>query len=379
MAANPFRFGTPVSESLLVGRETEQAEILRILKDGRNLALTAPRGTGKTSLLLATLAQCKAGGIDTAYADLTPAINTRRFAEVYASALTLEPTSTVEAMQEAVRQLVPSFVPRVTISSSGRPGLQLDLWDRDRDLRVLLERILEAPAQLRQTRGRPLVVVLDDFEDFVAVADLDLLKTFAAAIRRHLSVSYVFVLRRDDSVRTLFQEPRGLFHKLAEPVRLAPVSPQAMALGIEQRFRDAGMSIEVDLVFQLLELAEHIPHYVQMLAHALFEAGRERRTLAESDLRNALSHVLETQAYAFKIQWDQLSPFQRNLALALAGGQTERLHSQRMVTRLGLGSPSTVSKNLRTLIAREVLRKKEDASIRFVDPFFGLWLQRRMT
>jgi hypothetical protein len=378
MAANPFRFGAPVADTALIGRETERAEVVRVIKDVRNLALVAPRGAGKTSLLLAALRDCRAAGIDTAYTDLAPAINTRRFAEIYASALTLEPTSTVEAMQKAISDLVPAFVPRVTISGSGRPGLQLDLWDRDRDLRALLERILDAPAQLRQSRGRPLVVVLDDFEDLVAVAEPELLKALAVAIRRHLAVSYVFALRKDETVRQLFHGQSALFHKLADPVRLSVVPPATMAQGIERLFHAGGVSASRALIDQLLVTADQVPHHVQMLAHALFEEGRERGAAGDAELKVALAHVLEAQAYAFRFQWDQLSPFQRNLVLAIAGGHTERLHSLRSVTRLGLGSPSTVSKNLRTLMAREVLRKDDGSELRFVDPFFGLWLQRRM-
>ena len=88
--------------------------------------------------------------------------------------------------------------------------------------------------------------------------------------------------------------------------------------------------------------------------------------------------MLDAGAYAYKNQWDQLAPHQRNLVLAIAQGYTERLHSQRIVFQLGLGSPSTVSKNLKTLIDREILQKRGQ-TISFVDPFLGLWLQRRMT
>jgi hypothetical protein len=91
-----------------------------------------------------------------------------------------------------------------------------------------------------------------------------------------------------------------------------------------------------------------------------------------------LAEVLESHHYGYRAVWDPLSLHQRNLILAIAQGFTERLHSQRMVFDLGLGSPSTVSKNLKTLIERELLQKTASA-VSFVDPFFGHWLRRRMT
>jgi len=378
MPGNPFRFGTPVSESLLIDREQEKEELIKVLRESRNLVLLAPRGIGKSSLLHAVCAACPDEGIDAAYVDLFPAINSRRFAELYASALTLEPSSTVEDMQQAVRHLVPTFAPRVTISGAGRPELQLDLWDRARDIQALMDRIFEVPAEMQAASKRPLAVIFDDFEDLVASADADLLRDLANAVRKHGSVAYVFVLRRQTTVERLFQKPKSPFYKLADPVRLDPVPEGEMSTGLQALFAENGVQIERELVYELMAVASNVPHYMQMLAHSVHEEARGEGKADTSHLRAALAHVLDGQAYAFKYQWDQLSPHQKTLVLAIAQGHTEKLHSQRMVVRLGLGSPSTVAKNLKVLGEREILRRDEH-EIHFVDPFFGLWLQRRMT
>lgn len=378
MAPNPFRFGTPRSPENLVGRDQECAEITRRLHEGRNLCLIAPRGTGKTALLQAAAERVRQDGTHTVYVDLFPAISTRRFVEIYASALTLTPSSTVESMQEAVQQLVPTIVPRVTITGSGRPGLQLDLWDRERDVRALLERVVDAPAQMATTTGTPVVVIFDDLEDMLSVAEPDLVQTLAQAIRRQTKVGYAFVLRKETTAKSTFNEPKSPFYRLADTVRLDVVPDAEMVEGLKARFADVGIQLDDATLGQLVELAEGVPHYVMTLAHALYEETRESGSGAEKELREAVSHVLEAGAYSYKMQWDQLSPYQRNLVLAIASGHTERLHSQRIVFQLGLGSPSTVSKNLRSLADREILQR-QDNHIRFVDPFFGLWLQRRMT
>lgn len=378
MSANPFRFGGPVEGQQLIGREGERSELLRSLSEGANLALTAPRGMGKSSLLHAVLAQWREGGNHGIYVDLFPAINTRRFAEIYASALTLEPSRSVESMQEAVQQLVPSFTPRVTISGTGKPGLQLDLWDRDRDIQLLVERILDAPGQFATDVAHPLVIIFDDFEDLLDVAEASLLHSLAQAVRRHRNVAYVFVLRKEATATRHFGQPKSPFYKLAEPVVLDPVPDQALVLGLESRFRSAGLDVEIDVLFSLVDMADHAPHYVLLLAHTLYEQCREAGAVREADLRGALDHVLGIGGYGYKFMWDQLSLHQRNLVLAIAQGYTERLHSQRTVFQLGLGSPSTVSKNLKVLAEREILEKRENTA-RFIDPFFGHWLSRRIT
>ncbi len=378
MSDNPFRFRRPLDPEALIGRQHELAEIVRMFGEARNFAMVAPRGTGKTALLQAALHHPDSRWAQAIYVDLFPAINTRRFAEIYASALTLAPTSTVEAMQEAVQQLVPTIVPRVVVTGSGKPGLQLDLWDRERDIRVLVERILNAPAVMAEAADKPIVVVFDDFEDLLSVGDTQLLQSLAQVIRKHRHVAYVFVLRKDATAEKHFNQPRSPFYRLADSVRLDPIPAEELVVGFERRFRDLGVSVDPDILFGLLEFSRSVPHNAQILAHSLFEEARAKGAASDADLRAALSHVLEAGAYAYKSQWDQLAPHQRNLVLAIAQGHTERLHSQQMVFQLGLGSPSTVSKNLRTLTDREILQK-QDKHISFVDPFFGLWLQRRMT
>jgi len=334
---------------------------------------------GKTSLLRAVVTDLRAGNeVYPVYVDVFPAISTRRFAELYASALTMEPSQSIERMQEAVQQLVPSFLPRVTITGSGKPGLQLDLWDRDRDIARLMDNLFDAPAQLAEDRGRHVLVIFDDFEDLVAVAEDTLLVKLSQAVRKQRNVNYLFVLRRESTARKIFNQATSPFYRLSEPVLLDPIADQALVLGLEERFREAGREVDVDLLFRMVEIAERSPHYVQMLAHAFYEEIRDDRAVDESSLRDALAHVLEAGAYGFKSTWDQLSPHQRNLVLAVAQGYRERLHSQRMVFQLGLGSPSTVSKNLKALGEREILLRRDD-QVHFVDPFFGAWLQRRMT
>lgn len=378
MTKNPFRFGVPGGTPPLIGRQREVDDLVRAFHEGRHLCLVGPRGGGKTAVLSAASRRASAEGLQTIYVDLLPAISTRRFAELYASALTLDTGRTVESMQEAVQQLVPTIMPRVTITGTGRPGLQLDLWDRERDLRALLGRILDAPEQMAKASEQPVVVVFDGFEDLLDVGEADLLQQLSQAVRRHRRVGYSFVVRKESTAENTFTKPKSPFYRLAEPIALSPVDPAVMAEGLKRLFGAADIEIEDALLESLLEQAGQVPHSIQFLSHALFDISRDDGRAEEEHLRAALTHVLDASAYAYKAQWDELSTHQRNLVLAIARGYTERLHSQRMVFQLGLGSPSTVSKNLRVLSEREILDRRGE-NIRFVDPFFGLWLQRRMT
>lgn len=378
MSPNPFRFGTPIEGRPLIGRDRERDEILRAVKEGRGLALVAPRGMGKTALLADVLKTWRRSGGPAIYVDFLAAVSPRRFAEIYASALTLEPSQTVESMQEAVQQLIPSFMPRVTITGSGKPGLQLDLWDRERDLKAVMKRILETPSQLAAESEKPLALVFDGFEDLLANAGQSLLDEFARSIRQHRNVAHFFTLRKETTAQAVFGSERTPFYRLAEPVALDPVPAAPWVEGLRPHFARAGAEIGEDLLERAVDLAEGIPWAVQTLCHALVSAIRAADKAGDAELQSALAEVLESHHYGYRAVWDPLSLHQRNLVLAVAQGFTERLHSQRVVFELALGSPSTVSKNLKTLTDRELLQKS-GSGVSFVDPFFGHWLRRRMT
>lgn len=378
MSPNPFSFGTPIEGRPLIGRAHESEALLRAVAEGRGLALVAPRGMGKTALLADVLKTWRRKGGRAVYVDFLAAVSQRRFAEIYASALTITPSQTVESMQEAMQQLVPSSMPRVTITGSGKPGLQLGLWDRERDLRAVMQRILETPTQLAAESDQPLALVYDSFEDLLANAEQPLLDDFARSIRQHRNVAHFFTLRKETTAQEIFGAERTPFYRLAEPVILDPVPTGVWRDGLLPHFKAAGAEIPPDLVERAADLGAGIPWAVQTLCQALVPAIRTANKATENELQLALAEVLESHHYGYRAMWDPLSPHQRNLVLAVAQGITERLHSQRMVFELGLGSPSTVSKNLRSLVDREFL-KKDDSGVSFVDPFFGHWLRRRMT
>jgi hypothetical protein len=225
---------------------------------------------------------------------------------------------------------------------------------------------------------KPVVVLFDDFEELVASADTELLTQLSQAIRKHKHVSYCFALRRESTAQRIFGTPTSPFYRLADPVALAPVPKSVMIDGLTKIFEEEEIEADPGLMADLIDHANNVPHYVQLLAHAVFDAARDQGHADEQHLRTGLNHILDASGYAYKAQWDHLSVHQRNLVLAIAQGYTERLHSQRMVIQLGLGSPSTVSKNLKVLVDREILQKN-DPGVTFVDPFFGLWLRRRLT
>lgn len=69
MAANPFRFGPPVSGPHFAGRGAELELLCALAERGQPVAVTARRGYGKTSLLLAAAQRLAAAGHQVVHLD----------------------------------------------------------------------------------------------------------------------------------------------------------------------------------------------------------------------------------------------------------------------------------------------------------------------
>ena len=84
---NPFVYGETVSGENFCNRTQEIKELVADIKNCQNVIIFSPRRYGKTSLIKQVLQKVKAKGILTFYVDLYPAINKRKFIELYAGAI----------------------------------------------------------------------------------------------------------------------------------------------------------------------------------------------------------------------------------------------------------------------------------------------------
>lgn len=84
-----------------------------------------------------------------------------------------------------------------------------------------------------------------------------------------------------------------------------------------------------------------------------------------------------SQRALYQVLWEGCSQGQKNLLLAFSQEKSSRLQSSPLIHKYDLGSPASVSKNLKALIKKEVLENGGKA-YSFADPFFALWIHREI-
>ena len=93
-------------------------------------------------------------------------------------------------------------------------------------------------------------------------------------------------------------------------------------------------------------------------------------------MRASLDQLLAREDALYTQLWNQLTSIQQRVLIVVLKERGVELHSARVTRKYGL-SPASISRSLKALQDREVLRMEEGLGqirLRLVNPFFGAWM-----
>ncbi len=328
LPSRPYKFLNhyePSDEAIFFGRDAEKERVLsRIHAYPLNL-LYAPSGSGKTSLI---------------QAGLMPALRRDGYCPIY-----------VRVFQD----------PGSEIASAAAEAAELPKGDS----RPFGE-VLEAAAE---KTGTPVVVFLDQFEEFFIRFDKAVRDRFVGALSACLTqgkgrIRLVLSLREDFLAR--LSELQGLiptiFHN---QFRMTRLSEEASRIAMVEPARLLGLEVEPELVDRLiadLELDGIDPPQLQIVCDALYESAgiaQKRLTLRGYDslggTRGILSGYLERTLQEFPPDDRRMT---RELLKALVTSEETKAvtESAELARRLGR-PPEATERALTELVRRRLVRR----------------------
>jgi hypothetical protein len=174
--------------------------------------------------------------------------------------------------------------------------------------------------------------------------------------------------------------PARPFYRMGVRHFLGPLPREEFRPFIARGFESAGHKVDPKAVEAILDLAEDVPYNVQALASVAWDLLRDKTTavLAPSVVQQALDLLLSRDSPFYVTLWNGLTDVQKRLLRAVIHEHGVELASNAAVKSHGL-AVSTVSKTLRLLEERQILRREEREKLlrwRFEDPFFAAWVAR---
>ena len=377
---NPFVYGEVVPASAFVNRIVELDRLTGDLTAGQKIFLISPRRYGKSSLIRRALAVMSRRGVLTVEATVSSFSSYVSFLEGYARALVAAETKWDRArtwLREAIRsasaevRYAPEQSPLGALSVSF-PGVR-----SDRDISRLAQEVFALPARLAETRGRPVVVALDEFQAIAGFDGGSVEHAMRAAVQHQREVGYVFA-GSEPSLMERMIGPRRPFYKAGPVMRLEKIPADEFAAFIDARFERSGMRPEPGLGDAIVELAGNLPYDVQRLAHETWDEirGRGRRRATLDDLHQALKRLLTEQQMMFEAVWQRLTLAQRAVLRAVVIENAGGLLSADVRTRHRLSGPSTVQAALAALVRDDLVTRDADRYT-VVDSLLREWVARQ--
>ena len=376
---NPFVYGEVVPSAAFIDRVVELDRLVRDLGEGQKVFLISPRRYGKSSLIRQALSAMGRRGALTIELTVSSFSSYVAFLEGYARALMAAETRWDRArswLKEAIRSARTEIRYTPGESPLGSLTVSFPSVKSERDVSRLAQDVFALPGRLAETRGRKVVVALDEFQ---AIAEFDggsVEHALRAAVQHQREVGYVFA-GSEPSLMERMLTPKRPFYKAGPVMRLEKIAADEFAAAIDSRFKRSGFKPEEGLGDAIVELAGNLPYDVQRLAHETWDEvhadGTKRATL--DHLHQALGRLLREQETMFEALWQHLTLAQRAVLRAVVIESGQSVLSEDVRTRHRLGGTSTVQAALNALVRDDVI-SREGKRYTVVDSLLREWVAR---
>jgi uncharacterized protein len=360
---NPFSFTAVVDDPAFCNRETEQAELIRLIMSSQNVLLYSHRRFGKTSLILKVFKQLE--GVTPIYIDLYGTTSIHDFIRSALAGISVaEPKP--QRLMSLVRETITSFTASFSLDPiTGLPSVSPQLTP---DLKTAPLADVFRLAKAVATKKR-IAIAFDEFQEVARYGGDTFEKQLRKHIQQHRNIAYVFSGSQKHLIMEMFNDAKRAFYRQAASFPLKKISSKAYAKWIEKLYRMDNRTIDSDMIAHVIKRCDNHPAYIQEFFNHLWE--EELVSIGTIDLIER--RIIRSRMAEFAYAWDSLTLNQRRaLKLIIATGGKSIYASSRLA-QFGFKTPSQATTAIEKLTEREFVVKNGTYQVQ--DPIFKRWLE----
>lgn len=370
---NPFYYGEAAAGEYFTNRKEEIKALYSDLGRGQNVILFSPRRYGKTSLIKKVISILKEKGIFIVYVDLYAATSKKKFIEIFSRAITNAIEADISKIVALIKDLLPRMIPKIIVKPEGLPELEFEFKGTAKNITLILEELYEAVPKYIKKRNKRAVIVFDEFQEILNFEDEEIERTMRSHTQSHHNISYVFMGSKKHMIIKLFDDPNRPFYKSGRIFPLNKIKKEDFLIFIAERFKNAKIKIEEEVILKILEITQCHPYYTQLFCSVLWERCIGMGMIKEEDLSLAQDEAISRSAAIYIEVFDNLTGPQKRLLEALAKENTINIYSREFILENELGAASSVQRSLKALVKKGII-EKENGSYIFSDIFFEKWI-----
>lgn len=356
----------------IIGRDTFIRDVTRRTLEHQSVMIPGPRRIGKTAVATEILRRCRdEHAALTASVDLFLQSTADEFAKKLIAAILVNQDSRMPAVvQESLAALSRWFqgselAIRVLNSVEFRWLSHLDRMTGD----ALMEHALTLPQTLAHRMRRPVVILLDEFQDVATIGGATLIKRMRAIWQQQADTAYLFIGSQGSMMRTLFGQSTQALYRFADVVQLPDIPDDAWASYIPRKFASQGMTLAPNILPEILHRTGGHPYDTMKMCQALYDIARDHNKthldtnvawLAQERTTTELAAIFQSELRG----WDS-TPYARQILVRLARNQS--------VYPPGVNS-GQAKKAVDALIANGVIQRIDRGRYAFHEPMFQQYL-----
>jgi hypothetical protein len=372
---NPFIFGEVVKGVNFIDRKEELKNLVKDLSDGQKVFLIAPRRYGKTSLILAAAARLEAAGARVVYLDLFKTSSAEQFAAALGkSTAEMRKLGFADAVK-FIKDFVSGLRPQFSMNPDGSVSIGVDATPPQKEVFQMIENLLAYPQEFASRAKKPVIVMLDEFQEIVTIGGEPLEKLMRAVIQKQRNVGYVFCGSKKTMMNEMVSKKSRAFFGIGPVMQLDKIPRECFESYLAENFAQGRLTCSRETLRAIVSAAGEIPYYVQYLAHELWDQKGPNSALTANDVEKAVMLIAKRNAAVYQNIWENLPQTQRRLLQGLAANPQAAVFSAAFMTRFQFKSAALVRKSLSLLLSKDLL-EKESAGYVFADHWMSVWVKK---
>lgn len=356
-------------------RETETAELLSNIVNGRNTVLISLRRMGKSGLVshLYNKEEIRRG-YECFFLDIYDTTSIDDFVLLFSKEV-------VSRLQSQGMKFIEKFISivnsmRVSFGSdpvTGQPSIEVSLQEIKNPVKTL-----EQIFTFLESSSQPCVVTIDEFQQ---IADYKEGKKHIATLRTLVQscvkTRFIFSGSNRRMMSKLFNSPSEPFFMSSSPIMLEPINKEKYVEFVSAHFGEADKPITTESIEYVYERFDGHTWFIQYVFNRLYEMSGKDTPATKELADEAVSYILSLFSPMFKEIFARMSEKQRALLVAISKEHKVTAPTgEEFISKYSLRSASAVQGAMRPLIEDETIAFNNGLYF-ITNRFFSLWLSRR--
>lgn len=368
---NPFLISGYLGPEYFCDRKQETNNLMKALKNGRNVTLLAPRRMGKTGLIKHVLHQAKSQNADlqTFYIDIYSTGNLNDFAKLFASTVLGELDSAPKKIWKKVGNFIKSFRPTMSINElTGLPQVSVEMNPG------MEENSLKEIFEYLKASGKTCYIAFDEFQQIAEYPETGVEALLRPYIQFIPNVHFIFSGSKQHVMQEMFLSAKKPFYQSTQSMvidRIAQDTYYDFAAGFFPSRRPLSKEA-FDLIYTRFN--GHT-WYMQCILNRLFSYSE---AIDEKTVLRALSEIVEESSYYYESLLTAYGTGISNLLKAIAKeGCVKEILAGEFITKHALKAASSVKSLMKKAIDNELVYKTPEGYIVY-DRFMAEYLRNKL-